>query len=446
MQTTLILNARVINEGQQQQCDLLLEQGKIARIGDDLQHCPADRVIDAEGLYLLPGMIDDQVHFREPGLTAKGDIATESAAAVAGGITSYMEMPNVSPPTLDLAALEAKYQRAEGRSLANYAFYLGASNSNIEQIRRVDPNSVCGVKVFMGASTGDLLVDDELALELIFRDSPVLIATHCEDSLRIADNLKRLRETHPGELNADMHPQIRDVEACYASSSKAVELAKRFGSNLHVLHLTTAKELALFQTGAIEGKRITAEACVHHLWFSDQDYAELGNRIKCNPAVKSADDRAALRSALLDGRLDIVATDHAPHLLAEKEQSYESAPAGLPLVEHALPLMLELAKQGVLSLEQVVEKVSHNPAIRYAIEGRGFIREGYAADLVLVDLDGETSVTDAAVRYKCRWSPFAGQRFRARICSTFVNGVELFDGEQVLCRPEAAQRLRFNRR
>ncbi|MCO4759420.1 MAG: dihydroorotase [Oceanospirillaceae bacterium] len=445
MNSTLILNACMVNEGEQRTCDVLIKDGQIEAIGSNLQHKTADRVIDASGLHLLPGMIDDQVHFREPGLTHKGDIASESAAAVAGGITSYMEMPNVDPPTLDMDALEKKFARAAQSSVANYAFYLGASNHNIDQIRAVDPTRVCGVKVFMGASTGNLLVDDPKALDLIFRDSPILIATHCEDSRMIAANEERMSSHFGGDIPVEMHPLIRDEEACYASSSLAVALAQKYDSNLHVLHLTTAKELALFSAGDLAHKRITAEACVHHLWFSERDYPEKGNRIKCNPAVKSLRDRDALREAVRNDVIDVIATDHAPHLLSEKNQPYRQAPAGLPLVEHALPMLLELYQQGVFTLEQIVQKACHNPAIRYQVDQRGFIREGYAADLVLVDLNTEQQVEDESVRYKCGWTPFAGERFRARIFHTFVNGVEVFDGSQVITNTDAAGALRFNR-
>ncbi len=445
MNSTLILNACVVNEGEQRTCDVLIKDGQIEAVGSNLQHKTADRVIDASGLHLLPGMIDDQVHFREPGLTHKGDIASESAAAVAGGITSYMEMPNVDPPTLDMDALERKFARAAQRSVANYSFYLGASNHNIDQIRAVDPTRVCGVKVFMGASTGNLLVDDPNALDLIFRDSPILIATHCEDSRMIDANAERISAQYGGEVPVEMHPLIRDVDACYASSAMAVALAQKHGSNLHVLHLTTAKELALFTAGDLADKRITAEACVHHLWFSDRDYPENGNRIKCNPAVKALSDRDALREAVRNDVIDVIATDHAPHLLSEKNQPYIQAPAGLPLVEHALAMLLELYHQGVFTLEQIVQKACHNPAIRYQVDQRGFIREGYAADLVLVDLNTEQQVEDESVRYKCGWTPFAGERFRARICHTFVNGIEVFDGSQVIANTDAAEALRFSR-
>jgi dihydroorotase len=423
---TLILNATLVNEGQVFVADVLLENERIAQIAPDLQSQPADLVIDATGLHLLPGMIDDQVHFREPGLTHKGNIASESAAAVAGGITSFMEMPNVSPPTLDKQALATKFAIAAGHSWGNYSFYLGASHDNLAEIQAVDRQHVCGVKVFMGASTGDLLVDNPVALDNIFRECPILIATHCEDSRVIAANLARIEQQFGVALGAEFHPLIRDEAACYASSSYAVALAKKYRSQLHVLHLTTAKELALFSDLPLSQKHITAEVCVHHLRYSAEDYARLGNLLKCNPAVKSMADRTALRSALRDGRLDIIATDHAPHTLAEKNLPYAKAPAGLPLVQHALLSVLELVQQGELTLTQVVEKTAHAPAQRFAIAERGFLREGYFADLVLLDLAQSTQVQQADLLYHCNWSPLVGETLPAKICSTFVNGVRRY--------------------
>ncbi len=443
--STLILNATLVNEERLQQADVLLQHGRISRIAPDLQHISAERIIDATGLHLFPGMIDDQVHFREPGLTAKGDIATESAAAVAGGITSYMEMPNVQPATITHQALTEKQQLARQKSLANYAFYLGATNHNIDEIKAVDTSSVCGIKVFMGASTGNLLVDDPRALEQIFRESPILIATHCEDNGVISRNAAFARQQYGEQLPVTLHPVIRSSEACYLSSAYAVALARRFNSNLHVLHITTARELSLFQPGPLADKRITAEACVHHLWFSDQDYPVLQNQIKCNPAIKTAADRTALLAAVADGRIDIIATDHAPHTLAEKQQPYLQAPAGLPLVQHALLMLLELYHRQQLTLPQIARKTAHNPAIRYNIQQRGFIREGYYADLVLVDLQQTSTVTLQSIRYKCGWSPLAGQQFHAAIASTFVNGHQVFNGQQILPAPGAAQPLLFTR-
>lgn len=426
MNSTLILNATVVNEGCSQQADLLIKGPYIERIGSDLQHFNADQIIDATGLHLLPGMIDDQVHFREPGLTPKGTIATESAAAVAGGITSYMEMPNVNPATVNAAALKNKQDIARRDSWANYAFYLGASHTNLEDIKSVNPREVCGVKVFMGASTGNLLVEDPQVLDNIFRESPILIATHCEDGRVIEKNLRQYQEIHGDNLLIEHHPLIRDADACFASSSYAVSLAKKYQSQLHVLHITTEKELSLFSNQPLHEKNITAEACVHHLRYCDQDYARLGNQLKCNPAVKQQSDRDALRQALNDGRIDIIATDHAPHLLSEKMLPYSQAPAGLPLVQYALLSVLDLAHGNVISLEKAVEKISHAPAIRYSVLNRGFIRESYFADLVLVDLQQHTRVEEKDLLYKCGWSPQVGESFSAKIDSTFVNGQRLF--------------------
>lgn len=443
MQYTLIKNARIVNEGKIIDADVRIKDQRIDKIAPSIQATSNDLIIEANGRYLLPGMIDDQVHFREPGLTHKGNIFSESRAAVAGGITSYMEMPNVSPSTTTIEALEHKYGLASQNSFANYAFYLGATEDNLEQIKNLDPSKHCGVKVFMGASTGDLLVEHPEALDSIFKEAPTLIVTHCESSPIIAENQKRLLETK-SELEIEDHPVIRNTDACFASSSYAVELAKKYHSQLHVLHITTEKELSLFEAGPIENKHITAEACVHHLWFSDQDYPWLGNRIKCNPSIKTQQDRDALLEAVRTDRIDIIATDHAPHTFEEKNQAYPKAPAGMPLVQHALPSLLEHANHKRLTLTQVVQKSAHNPAIRYGIEGRGFIREGYFADLVLVDLDQEQTVTDQNSLYKCGWTPFDGQKFSASIVSTWVNGHRVFDGSQVASMPSQAMSLQFN--
>ncbi|HHQ14951.1 MAG TPA: dihydroorotase, partial [Chromatiales bacterium] len=373
--------------------------------------------------HLLPGFIDDQVHFREPGLTRKGDIASESAAAVAGGITSFMDMPNVKPATTDRDALAAKYALAAGRARANYAFYLGATNDNIDELRAVRPDETCGIKAFMGASTGNMLVDDPQTLERLFADAPVLIATHCEDSPMIRANEAAARERYGEDVPMREHPNIRSAEACYKSSSLAVELARRHDARLHVLHLTTAREMELFEPGPAAGKRITAEVCVHHTFFDDSRYDDLGARIKCNPAIKSAADRAALLAALADDRLDVIATDHAPHLLDEKSASYFKAPAGLPLVQHALQCALEHYHDGRLSLEQIVRKTSHSVADIFGIADRGYLRESYRADLVLVDLQQPLLATDAGSLYKCGWTPFNGFEFRSTVAATWVNGV-----------------------
>lgn len=442
MKTTLIKHAHIVNEGKVQEADLLIKGERIEKIASSITPSPADEVIDAQGCYLLPGMIDDQVHFREPGLTHKGSIASESRAAVAGGITSYMEMPNVNPATTTVEALEKKYAIAQQNSMANYAFYLGATEDNLDQIKALDPRKHCGVKVFMGASTGDLLVEHPQALDDIFRESPLLIVTHCENSPMISENLTKMRAKGIVPTIHD-HPKIRDANACFASSSYAVGLAKKYHSQLHVLHITTKKELSLFDAGPIEGKHITAEACVHHLWFSDQDYAKKGNLIKCNPSVKTQQDRDALIAALHTNQIDIVATDHAPHTWDEKQVDYNKAPAGLPLVEHALLTLLDHVHCQRLSLEKVVEKVAHNPAIRYKVNERGYLREGYFADLVLVDMNQSTSVSHDNCRYHCGWTPFDGHQFSSRIMHTWVNGYLAYNGQDVLDQQLPSQRLVF---
>lgn len=423
MKPLVIKDARIVNEGRISDGDVLVSAGRIEAVGTGLTMPEGADVLEADGKLLLPGFIDDQVHFREPGLTAKGDIFTESTAAVAGGITSFMEMPNVKPPTTDRAALAAKYARASGRSRANYAFYFGASNDNIDQVRQLQPGEACGIKCFMGASTGNLLVDDPTALENLFADAPILIATHCEDSPMIRANEQAAREEFGDDVPMAEHPAIRSAEACYKSSEYAVDLARRNDARLHVLHLTTAREMELFEPGPPAGKAITAEACVHHLFFDASDYAELGTRIKCNPAIKTAADREALLAAIREDRIDVIATDHAPHLAAEKAGSYFAAPAGLPLVQHALLSLFEHFHEQRLSLETIVSKTSHAVAEIFGIRDRGYIREGYWADLVLVDPEGGTAVAADNVLYKCGWSPFEGYRFRAAIAATLVNGV-----------------------
>lgn len=419
----LIVNARIVNEGRIGEGDVLIRDGRIEQVGPGLGGQQADRVIDAHGRYLLPGMIDDQVHFREPGLTHKGDIGSESAAAVAGGITSFMDMPNTNPPTTTRTALANKYLAATGRAYANFAFYLGATNDNIDEIRALGPEQACGLKVFMGASTGNMLVDDPHTLERIFADSPVLIATHCEDTPLIRANEQRYREQHGDEVPVSAHPLIRSAEACYRSSSLAVGLARQHDARLHVLHLTTAREMELFTPGPVRGKRITAEVCVHHLYLDEGDYAEFGNLIKCNPAIKGAADREALLAALEEDRIDVVATDHAPHLLREKDEPYLRAPSGLPLVQHALPLMLEHHHDGRLDLPTIVRKTSHAVADLFGIADRGYVREGYWADLVLVDLQRGLEVRGDDMLYKVGWSPFEGRRLRSQVALTLVNGV-----------------------
>ena len=430
MNKLLISNARMVNEGQVEEGDLLVVDGRIEQIGTGIS-APDAKVIDAAGQVLMPGMIDDQVHFREPGVTYKADMATESHAAIAGGITSYMEMPNTNPQTVTLERLEEKYGLAQGRAWGNHAFYLGATNDNIDEIRRLEPKQTCGIKVFMGASTGNMLVDKLETLEQIFADAPTLIATHCEDTPMIQANEQRYREQYGDEIPMRFHPLIRSEEACWKSSSMAVDLARRHGTRLHVLHLTTARELALFDAGPIGGKRITAEACVHHLYFSEADYAQRGNFIKCNPAIKRVEDRDALRAALAEDRLDVIATDHAPHTLEEKqESSYFKVPAGLPLVQHALAMALELVHDGILSLPQLVHKVSHGPAELFNVRERGYLREGYWADLTLVDMQTPQRIERADVLYKCGWSPLEGDTLRSRVTATVVNGeLKYRDGE-----------------
>ncbi len=442
MSDLLITNARLVNEGEIREADLLVEGERIAKIAARIEAPPGIEVLDAAGRFLLPGMIDDQVHFREPGLTHKGDIATESAAAVAGGITSFMEMPNVKPPTITQEALEAKYALAAGRASANYGFYLGATNDNIEDIRRLAPGSACGIKVFMGASTGNLLVDDLDALELIFRDAPVIVVTHCEDSPMIWAAEEAARARYGEDVPMAEHPRIRSAEACLKSSTLAVELARRNDARLHVLHLTTAREMTLFSPAPRSEKRITAEVCVHHLWFDESDYAELGTLIKCNPAIKTRRDRDALRQALADGRIDIVATDHAPHTAEEKASTYFGAPAGLPLVQHALVSMLEHVHDGRYGLEFVVDRTSHAAADIFGVEERGYLREGWYADLALIDKDDPWTVTTDNILYKCGWSPFEGVTFRSRVAATIVNGRIIWrDGQ--LVGPPAGQRMAF---
>lgn len=422
MSTLLIRNARVVNRGQIREADVWVKNGRIAKIAPSIS-ANADIEIDAAGQHLIPGIIDDQVHFREPGLTHKANIASESRAAVAGGVTSFMEMPNVNPPSVTQTLLEEKYQVAARTSLANYSFYMGTTNDNLEEVLRTDPRQVCGIKIFMGSSTGNMLVDSPSTLERVFAESPMLIATHCEDEATIQKNLSRVKTKHGDALTAAFHPIIRDSRACYLSSSLAVDLAKKHGTRLHILHISTKDELYLFRNDIpLKDKRITAEVCVHHLYFSSDDYAELGNQIKCNPAIKSVDHRDALFPALLDDRLDVIATDHAPHTWEEKSQPYLQAPAGLPLVQHPLNVMLEFYHAGKISLERIVEKMCHAPAIAFRVKERGFLDEGYWADMVLVDLDQEWRIQPENVLYHCGWSPFMGKSFRGKVMSTVVSG------------------------
>lgn len=426
MNRILIKDALIVNENEIFKGSVIIENEEIAGIIRDnhnFSETEFSEVVNADGKVLMPGVIDDQVHFRQPGLMHKGDIFSESKAAVAGGITSYMEMPNTIPQTITQELLEQKFEIAERDSLANFSFYLGATNDNLGEILKTDPQRVCGVKVFMGSSTGNMLVDDAKTLEGIFKESPVLVATHCEEESIIRENLSKYTTLLGNELSAKYHPLIRSVEACYASSSKAVAMATRFNTRLHILHLSTARETELFSASTpLREKRITAEVCVHHLWFTDRDYERLGNFIKWNPAIKYEEDRDALWKALLEGRIDVVATDHAPHTLVEKNNHYLQAPSGGPLVQHALPAMLEFVKEGRLTLEQLVHKMCHAPAEIFRIHRRGYIRKGYYADLVLVDPNLPWTVNRNNIFYKCGWSPFENQTFSVSITHTFVNG------------------------
>lgn len=419
---TLIKNATLVNEGKIYQSDVLIEHQKIKEIAPKIKH-NVDQIIDAKGLHLLPGVIDDQVHFREPGLTHKATIYTESKAAVAGGITSFMEMPNTHPQALTQELLEDKYQIAAKESLANYSFFMGVSNNNLDEVLKTNPKKVGAIKIFMGSSTGNMLVDSKNVLNEIFSKSPMLIAVHCEDETIIQANIKAAKEKFGEDIPMSEHPNIRSAEACFKSSAMAVELAKKYNTRLHVFHLSTEQEIKLFDNDLpLKEKKITAEVCIHHLWFNSDDYADRGTHIKWNPAVKKESDRKALFQALLDDKLDVIATDHAPHTLEEKANSYLKAPSGGPLVQHALQAMLEFAKNGEISIEKVVEKMCHNPAICFKVESRGFIRKGYFADLVLVDLNKPCKVNQNNLLYKCGWSPFEGEIFNTEITHTFVNG------------------------
>ncbi|SIQ96975.1 dihydroorotase [Solilutibacter tolerans] len=448
MTSTLIVNARLVNEGREFEGDLRIEGDRIAIIGDALAAKPGETVIDAEGRWLMPGMIDDQVHFREPGLTHKGDMASESAAAVAGGITSFMDMPNTNPPTLDSAALEAKYALAAGRVWGNFGFYHGASNDNLDAIRALDPKAAPGIKVFMGASTGNMLVDDPDTLDAIFRETPVPIITHCEDTPMIDAKFAEFQAKYGDALSAEHHPDIRSREACLKSSTLATELARRHDTRLHVLHISTADELALFERGPMiradgSRKRITAETCVHFLHFARQDYPRLGNLIKCNPAIKDEADRVALIAALANDVIDVLATDHAPHTREEKQQPYAKAPSGLPLVQYALQVALEHVHEARLTRAQVVQKFAHAPAQLFDVAERGFLREGFFADLVMVE-DRPMTVERSDILSKCGWSPFEGHTFASRIAGTWVNGVQVWDGSRLIGQAQG-QRLQFTR-
>ncbi|MBD1428064.1 dihydroorotase [Sphingobacterium litopenaei] len=444
MSSILIKNAQVVNEGTIQVFDIYVKDGRIEKLAPQID-IQADQEINAEGLHLLPGLIDDQVHFREPGLTYKANIFTESRAAVAGGTTSFMEMPNTVPNTLTQKLLQDKYDIGQDSSLANYSFFMGAANDNLDEVLKTNPRDVCGVKVFMGSSTGNMLVDNETALENIFRNSPTLIATHCEDEATIKANLAAYKEKYGENVTIDMHPLIRSAEACYLSSSKAVELAKKNNARLHILHISTGKETFLFDNSIpLDQKKITAEACIHHLWFSDEDYKTKGNYIKWNPAVKTAADRDQILKAVLDGHIDVIATDHAPHTIEEKEQAYLHAPSGGPLVQHALLALLDVVHQGKMTLEQLVQKTAHNTATCFQIEQRGFIREGYWADLVLVNLNKPFEVTRQNILSKCGWSPFENHTFTSTIEHTIVSGNLAYSSGQII-EVGSGHRLLFNR-
>jgi len=446
MSVILIKNATIINENRTFAGSVLVENEIIKSVfeGDQIdENIVADTVVDATGKFLLPGAIDDQVHFREPGLTHKGNIHSESRAAVAGGVTSFMEMPNTMPLTTTIEALEDKYTIGSERSFANYSFYMGATNSNLEELRKINPQQVCGVKVFMGSSTGNMLVDNTETLSGIFKEIPMLIATHCEDEATIQANKAHYKALHGDDLPIAFHPLIRNDEACYRSSSFAVDLATKYNARLHVLHISSAKEMALFGNSLpLKDKKITSEVCVHHLWFSDKDYAKYGNRIKWNPAIKSENDRLALIDALNNGRIDVVATDHAPHLMREKEGNCLKAASGGPLIQHALVAMLQMAKNGVFSYEKVVEKMCHAPAELYRVEKRGYIRPGYFADLVLLDPAQSTTVATENLLYFCGWSPFEGTTFDHTVLKTWVNGNLVYD-EGVINENVRGRRLTF---
>ncbi len=445
---TIITNAHIINEDERFLGSILIEDEFIKTIYKDEivpdEVLKSAEVVDAKGRYLIPGVIDDQVHFREPGLTHKGEIRTESRAAVAGGVTSYMEMPNTKPQATTQEELQKKYDRAAEVSAANYSFYMGATNDNLDEVLATDPKKVCGTKVFMGSSTGNMLVDDESTLSEIFRNAPTLIATHCEDEAIIKRNTEIYRQKYGEIVPISRHPKIRSAEACFKSSSKAVELASKFGTRLHVLHLSSAEEMELFQPGPVTEKKITAEVCVHHLWFEEIDYINYGTRIKWNPAVKSAEDRKALWEALLADKIDVIATDHAPHTLDEKSHHYFMAPSGGPLVQHSLVAMLQFVKDGKISFEQVVRKMCHAPAELFQIDRRGFIREGYYADLVLISPDKNWTVSPQNIFYKCGWSPFEDFSFNHLVSHTFVNGQLVFD-RGIINENVKGKRLEFNR-
>ena len=445
MKKYIINNAKIINEGKISLASICIEHGFISKIESNPIFKEGYTIIDATGLFMMPGLIDDQVHFREPGLTHKGNIYSESKAAVAGGITSFMEMPNTVPSAVTIELLEEKYKIGKASSLANYSFFMGTTNDNLNDLLRINPHEVCGVKIFMGSSTGNMIVDNPISLENIFKEVKILIATHCEDDPMIKQNQQKFIEMYGNSLDASSHYLIRSEEACYKSSSLAVALAKKHNSRLHILHISTAKELSLFENKIpAKEKRITAEACVHHLWFSNEDYAIRGNFIKWNPAIKTVHDKEAILKAVIDNRIDVIATDHAPHTIEEKSKNYLEAPSGGPLVQHALVALLEMYHQNKITLEKIVEKTSHTVADLFQIEKRGYIREGYYADLVLIDLNHPWQVDKSNILYHCAWSPFEGNTFQSKVIKTFVNGHLAYDFGK-FDESQKGMRLRFDR-
>lgn len=439
----IIRNVQIVNRNKIFASDILISEERIEKIDNQISIDYNCKEIDGGGLHLIPGIIDDQVHFREPGYTHKANINTESRAALMGGVTSFMEMPNTMPAALTQSLLESKYKIAAESAYTNYSFFMGASNDNLEEVLRTNPNSVCGIKVFMGSSTGNMLVDDQITLEKLFSKVGMLIATHCEDELTIKNNLERIKSKYGQDLKPELHPLIRNEEACYLSSSKAIELAQKYNTRLHILHISTRDELILFtNTIPLAEKRITSEVCVHHLHFTSEDYAQQGNLIKCNPAIKNPVHKNALWQALLDDRLDIIATDHAPHTWDEKSQNYLQAPSGLPLVQHSLNIMLDYYHNGIISLEKIVEKMCHNPAICFNLVDRGYLDEGKYADMVLVDVNKPWTVQKNNIAYKCGWSPLEGKSFKGQVSSTFVNGIQAYTlGEEPI--KGSGKRLRF---
>jgi len=444
MYDLILKNGTLVNEGSIYESDIAIKGDRIEKISSSID-AEAKKIIDLDGKYILPGLIDDQVHFREPGLTHKGNIQSESRAGLAGGVTSYFEMPNVNPTTTNRKNLQAKFDLAATKSHANYSFYMGASNTNIDEIKQLDNTLACGLKVFMGASTGDMLVDNQDTLEAIFKEAPVNIVTHCEDTPTIIENEKAIVAEYGEDIDAKFHPRIRDAASCLKSSQLAYDLATKHGSNLHILHLTTADEMKLFTEGEITGKKITAEVCVHHLFFSEADYETRGNFIKCNPSVKSEQDRLALIDAVQKNKIDIIATDHAPHTLEEKQQPYLQAPSGLPLNQHSLLVLLDFYDKGIFTLEQIVQKTSHNIAERFQIKDRGYIREGSFADLAIVDLSANTLVTNENILYHCGWSPFMDYSFPAAVVHTIINGEIVFEDGVLKEQLPIGSRIEFNR-